>query len=381
LSARYGLDVNPAAYVRDLSIGEQQRVEILKALACDPSILILDEPTSVLAPHEVIALLDIVRSLRDDGFAVLLITHKLGEVFACADRVSVLRRGQLTGTGMIDEFDQKSLLTLMLGERVAEESDPFSNQSASHAGDGFALEGVSLKAADGRVVLHSVDISAKRGELVGVAAVSGNGQAFIGDALLGTGNVLEGKVFLGDKDVSRFSPAERLAHGLAVVPEDPIRDGSVPEMEVRENLSIDGGGSAAKSWLLRPIEIIRRALAVSERSPFPLPGLGRQLGTLSGGNVQRVVLARELSESCRYLLAYYPTRGLDLASTRSVRQRLLDLKDGGAAVLLVSEDLDELRALCDRIVVFYQGSVAGTFARDEVDVMEIGRLMTGGRAS
>lgn len=190
--------------------------------------------------------------------------------------------------------------------------------------------------------------------------------------------MLEGKVFLGDKEVSRLSPAERLSRGLVVVPEDPIRDGSVPEMEVRENLSIAGGGWTGKSWLLRPAEIIKRALSVAERSPFQLPGLNRQLGTLSGGNVQRVVLARELSESCRYLLAYYPTRGLDLASTRSVRQRLLDLKDGAAAVLLVSEDLDELRALCDRIVVFFHGSVVGSFARDEVDVMEIGRLMTGG---
>ena len=377
LSARYGLEVDPVAYVCDLSIGEQQRVEILKALACAPSILILDEPTSVLAPHEVSALLDIIRSLRDDGFAVLLISHKLVEVFDCANRVSVLRRGVLSGTGLLSDFDQKSLLTLMLGERVASESDPISIETIASVGAGLKLQGVSLKTVDGRIAMHDVNLTADLGELVGVAAVSGNGQAFIGDALLGTGNVTEGRVMLGDRDVSALGTAQRLTLGLGVVPEDPIRDGSVPEMQVRENLSISGG-EGTRSWLLRPMEIIRKALAVAERSPFQLPGLTRQLGTLSGGNVQRVVLARELNDGCRYLLAYYPTRGLDLASTRSVRQRLLDLKAAGAAVLLVSEDLDELRALCDRIVVFYQGSVVGSFSREEVDVMEIGRLMTGG---
>ena len=378
LSARYGLEVNPSAYVRDLSIGEQQRVEILKALACDPSILILDEPTSVLAPHEVASLLDIVRRLRDDGFSVILITHKLGEVFACANRVSVLRRGTLSGTGLMSDFNQHSLLTLMLGERAAEEEDPETTGSGTTTNEGFALRNVTFRAADGRLTLREIDIEVRQGEMVGIAAVSGNGQASLAEALLGTGEVVEGSVHIGGADVTRLSVSQRLATGLSIIPEDPIRDGSVADMQVRENLSISGGPGSLRGWILKPSEIVRRAVAAAARSPFPLPALTRRLGSLSGGNIQRVVLARELSEHCVYLVAYYPTRGLDLTSTRAVRQRLLDLKYQGRAVLLISEDLDELRALCDRIVVLHEGVVTGQFPRAEADLMEIGRLMTGG---
>jgi simple sugar transport system ATP-binding protein len=381
LSARYGLEVKPAAYVRDLSIGEQQRVEILKALANDPRILILDEPTSVLAPHEIQNLLDIVRRLRDDGFAVILITHKLAEVFACANRVSVLRRGMLVGTGLMSSFTQRSLLAMMLGERAANEEDPVASGASVDAGDGLALQNLTFKTDDGRISLRNVSMEVRRGEMLGIAAVSGNGQASLGDALLGTGNVVEGDVYIGGHRMTHTSAAKRLAAGFAIIPEDPIRDGSVPEMQVQENLSIIGADSTSKRWLLPPAEIIRRALAAAERSPFPLPSLKRQLGSLSGGNIQRVVLARELNETCLYLLAYYPTRGLDLTSTRAVRRRLLELRADGRAVILVSEDLDELRALCDRIVVLHAGEVMGCFDRDKVDIMEIGRLMTGGDES
>ncbi len=378
LSQRYGLEVRPDAYVRDLSIGEQQRAEILKALSSDPAILILDEPTSVLAPHEVSSLLGIVRRLRDDGFAIILITHKLGEVFACADRVSTLRRGALTGSGLMTDFDQRSLLTLMLGERAADERDPVSTGRNAGVGAGIALKKVTLRSDDGRLVLRGVDLEVQLGEMVGIAAVSGNGQAFLGEAFLGTADMVEGEVHIGGSDVTRRGPAERLAAGFAMIPEDPIRDGSVSEMSIGENLSITAGPGSPRGLIMRPAEVMRRALQAVERAPFPIPSLKRHIGTLSGGNVQRVVLARELNEDCSYLLAYYPTRGLDLTSTRAIRQRLLDFATSGRAVLLVSEDLDELRALCDRIVVLHDGEVVGCFLREEVDLMEIGRLMTGG---
>jgi simple sugar transport system ATP-binding protein len=249
-----------------------------------------------------------------------------------------------------------------------------------HEGAGFGLRDVSFRAADGRLTLRDVTIEAAPGEMVGVAAVSGNGQAYLADALLGTGLITEGDIYIDGRNFTAETVSARLLAGLTIIPEDPIRDGSVPEMIVRENLSISGGPGSPKHWLMRPAEVIRRAVAAAERSPFPLPALTRRLGSLSGGNIQRVVLARELSEHCRFLLAYYPTRGLDLTSTRAVRQRLLDLKYGGRAILLVSEDLDELRALCDRIVVLHEGRVQGSFLREEADPMEIGRLMTGGHA-
>ena len=332
----------------------------------------------MLAPHEVAALLDIVRRLRADGFSVILITHKLGEVFACADRVSVLRRGELAGTGMLRDYDQRSLLTLMLGERAANEEDPETAEAQVQEGAGFELRDISFRAADGRLALRDVSIQVLPGEMVGIAAVSGNGQAYLADALLGTGEITEGDVFIDGRNVTKDSVARRLLTGFAIIPEDPVRDGSVPEMMVRENLSISGGPGHSRSLLMSPTEVIRRAVAAVQRSPFPLPALSRKLGTLSGGNIQRVVLARELSDHCRFLLAYYPTRGLDLTSTRAVRQRLLDLKYNGRAILLVSEDLDELRAICDRIVVLHDGRVQGSFKREQADLMEIGRLMTGG---
>jgi simple sugar transport system ATP-binding protein len=378
LSQRYGLDVDPAKYVRDLSIGEQQRAEILKMLASNASILILDEPTSVLTPHEVEALLDVIRRLRSDGYAIILITHKLREVFACADRVSVLRRGAIVGGGTIGEFDQSSLLSLMVGDRAV---GPVEREElgASFDAAGISLRDVDFQAEDGRLVLQDVSLDIGCGEIVGIAAVSGNGQAGFGDVMLGTGKVVRGSVLLGGTDVSKMSPAKRLESGLALIPEDPVRDGAVPDMSVRENLMITRAEYEGRGkYVLRPGLIARTAAAVFEKSPFSLPAPKRTMGSLSGGNIQRVVLAREMTDHCKYLLAYYPARGLDAASTRSVHEQLLALRARGCAVLLVSEDLDELMALCDRIAVVYHGRIAGEFGRGEADIMEIGRLMTGG---
>jgi simple sugar transport system ATP-binding protein len=377
LSITYKLDVDPGKYVRDLSIGEQQRVEILKMLATNASILIFDEPTSVLTPHEVEALLDIIRRLREDGYAIIIITHKLREVFACADRVTVLRRGSVAGSGPIGGFDQPALLAMMVGDRVVE---PAASAGAGViGGDGLSMYGVTAQAEDGRRVLEDVSLDVSRGEILGIAAVSGNGQSMLGDVFLGTGRLLKGSVALGGVEVTRWSPAARLEAGLAIVPEDPVRDGAVPDMMVRENLMITRAEYEGRGrFVLRPSIIARTAAAVAERAPFALPAAKRQLGSLSGGNIQRVVLARELSDHAQYLIAYYPARGLDVASTRNVHDSLLAIKSRGGAVLLVSEDLDELMTLCDRIAVVYHGRVAGVFSREEADVMELGRLMTGG---
>lgn len=379
LSQRYGLDVDPSKYVRDLSIGEQQRAEILKMLASDASILILDEPTSVLTPHEVDALLDIMRKLRADGYALILITHKLREVFACADRVSVLRRGAVVGSGTIDQFDQASLLTLMVGDRAVGPVEREEYGTAETTAAGICIREATLQGEDGRLLLQDVDLDVACGEIVGIAAVSGNGQQAFGDVVLGTGRMLKGTVALGGVDVTRHAPARRLEAGLALVPEDPVRDGAVPDMTVRENLMITRAQYEGRGrFIIKPSIIARTAAAVASVSPFTVPAPKRIMGSLSGGNIQRVVLARELTDHARYLLAYYPARGLDAASTRAVHEQLLAIRSRGGAVLLVSEDLDELMALCDRIAVVYHGRIAGEFKRDEADVMEIGRLMTGG---
>ena len=377
LSERYGLEVRPHALVRDLSVGERQRAEILKVLASEARILILDEPTSVLAPHEVDSLLDILRHLRDDGFALLLITHKLREVFACADRVTVLRRGEVIGGGPIAGFTSESLLKMMLGERQGA-TEVVEAAPAVARGPGIRLEGVTALGVDGRTALRDVTIDVPAGQIVGVAAVAGNGQAGLADALIGIGKLQAGSIHLGGTDMTHASPARRLEAGLCVVSEDPVLQSAVGAMSVSENLMLTRAHVDGKGSLLKPRRLVAATAALAARSPFPMPAVTRTLETLSGGNVQRVVLVRELQAHCRFLLVYYPSRGLDVASARAVQQMVVDLRDRGAAVLLVSEDFDELAALSDQVVVMHHGHVVGRFNRGAVDPMRVGHLMTGG---
>ncbi len=380
LSDRYGLEVRPNAIVRDLSAGERQRAEILKVLASGARILILDEPTSVLAPHEVDSLLDILRHLRDDGYTILLITHKMREVFACADQVTVLRRGKVIGGGPIAEFTQESLLKMMLGDRE-NQTAPVISPPAAAQGPGIRIEGITTSGHDGRNALRNVSIDVPAGQIVGVAAVAGNGQAGLADVLLGISRLHAGSVTFGATDMTKASPAKRLAAGLCVISEDPVAHAAVGPMSVGENFMLTQGPLDGNGSILRPRRLLAATRAIVDRSPFPMPALKRPLETLSGGNVQRVVIVRELQSHCRFLLAYYPSRGLDVASSRAVQQMLVDLRARGAAILLVSEDFDELQALSDEVVVLYHGEIAGRFGRGSIEPMTVGHLMTGGRTS
>jgi simple sugar transport system ATP-binding protein len=379
LSERYQLEVRPNAVVRDLSVGERQRAEILKVLASGARILIMDEPTSVLAPHEVDSLLGILRHLRDDSYTILLITHKMREVFACADRVTVLRRGKVVGGGLIADFTAESLLKMMLGERQNQVA-PVVSLPAPPQGPGMRIDGVTTNGADGRSALHNVSINVLAGQITGVAAVAGNGQAGLADVLIGIGKLRSGSVHLGAAEVTHASPAKRLEAGLCVISEDPVSHAAVGPMSVRENLMLTRAPLDGKGHFLRPRRLLDATRGIVDQSPFTLPALDRILETLSGGNVQRVVIARELRSHCRFLIAYYPSRGLDVASARSVQKALVELRDSGAAILLISEDFDELEALSDEVVVLYHGEIAGHFGRGSIEPMAIGRLMTGGRA-
>lgn len=377
LSQRYGLAIDPHARVADISVGERQRVEILKLLASDARVLIFDEPTSVLAPQEVDGLLAVLKHLRADGYAVLLISHKMREVFACADRITVLRRGRVVSTGLLGEYTQQRLLEQMLGDRV-QEADAFTAAPGTSLGPGIRIEDVTFEGEDGRAALRGVTIDVPRGHIVGVAAIAGNGQAALSEVLLGLGKLKHGTVHFNGTDVTHRSAGERLASGLGVVAEDPVVQGGVGPMSVRENLMLTRGPFPGKgSVFLALRKVAHTAAAIAERSPFPMPALARQLETLSGGNVQRVVLAREIRDHSQYLLAYYPSRGLDVASSRAVQRLLVAHRDEGAAVLLVSEDLDELMALSDTIVVMRHGAVAGILQRPQFDPHHIGKLMTG----
>jgi simple sugar transport system ATP-binding protein len=380
LSARYGLAIDPRARVADISVGERQRVEILKLLAGDSKVLIFDEPTSVLAPQEVDGLLAVLAKLREDGFAVLLISHKMREVFAVADRVTVLRRGRVISSGPIAEYDEPRLLAEMLGDRVRQ-ADAFVAEPSVARGPGIELRDVSYQGSDGRTSLRGVSLDVPSAQIVGVAAIAGNGQAALAEVLLGIGRPRAGEVLLGGTPVTRLSTSRRLDLGLGIIAEDPVVQGGVGPMSVRENLMLTRGPFPGKGSLLLALRsIARTAASIAERAPFPLPALSRNLETLSGGNVQRVVLARELQPHNHYLVAYYPSRGLDVASSRAVQRSLVARRDAGCAVLLISEDLDELFALSDSIVVMHEGYIAGQFERRDFDARRIGVLMTGGTA-
>ena len=373
----YGLEIDPRRRVGDLSLGERQRVELIKLLLAEARLLIFDEPTSVLAPHEVDGLFRVFAALKDNGYSVLFITHKVREALAVADHVTVLRRGRVEINAPRREFEAESLVAAMVGSGTAgqqhgherprqpcETALEFRNVSTGGETDGRRLDGVSFHV--------------RRGEILGVAGVAGNGQRLLGEALLGLEPVRSGEILLFEQPVSKHSPADALAQGVSIISEDPLADAMVAGMRVDENLLLSGlARDRDEGFWLDPARITEAAERVRAAFPLQMADSGAQVRHLSGGNIQRVMLAGELGQRASVFLAYYPTRGLDVISAESTRGLLLQQRDDGAATVLVSEDLDELLALSDRLIVMYRGRVAGEFTPAVVSLQEIGLLMTG----
>ena len=381
LSDRYQFDIDPRSYVYELSLGERQKVEILKLLLARARFLIFDEPTSVLAPHEIEGLLEVFRRLRADGLAVLFITHKLREVLAVADRITVLRRGAVTASMPAAGATEDSLVGLMLGSGDNADASIVRRTGPSPDGDEAMLDIRSAHVPDpaGRVDLHDLSLKIRPGEVVGVAGVAGNGQVELGEFIVGLRPARSGETRLFRQDAGGWSPARRLAGGLSCVPEDPLLLGSIPAMSVLENMVLierarfAGWGGLSFQWAAA-----RAAIAKTVESfRFTLPALEARAQDLSGGNVQRMVFARELARSPELLVLFYPTRGMDVPSANAAREVMLSHRARGCAVLLVSEDLDELFALSDRLIVMHGGRIVGDFRPDETDAHAIGFLMTG----
>jgi simple sugar transport system ATP-binding protein len=365
---RYGLAVHPDALVRHLSIGERQRVEILKALMAGARLLILDEPTSVLAPQEVDALFAAMRSLRAEGLSMVIITHKLREARAIADRVTVLRGGKVVLRNADPrDLSDPELVEAMVGRSVP----PLPTERAAptgHADPLVELAGVAVT-GEGAVdsALRDIDLAIRPGELVGVAGIAGNGQRELCEVVLGLRAPAAGTVRLGGRPVG--------------VPEDPISDAVVPGLTVLEHMAL-GDLSAAKrglgiDWKRVQAETAER----DQRAQLRMAPSHRQVAELSGGNIQRVVLTRALGGPTSVVVAAYPSRGLDVATTRRTQELLLEQRAAGAAVLVVSEDLDELLAISDRIAVLHDGEIAGVVRPGETDRYEMGQLMLDGAAS
>ena len=382
LSEQYSLQVDPQALVSQLSIGEQQKVEILKLLLSDAHLLILDEPTRVLAPHEAEALFRTLDSLRQDGYAIILITHKLKEVLACADRITVLRHGRVAGSLPRSEASEDRLVAMMFAKELP--SLEVGHPSVRHPSTSPVLElrGVETRGEGAEASLTAIDLSVYPGEIVGVAGVSGNGQKELGDVVLGMIRSANGVKRLFGRDVTNCSVQKMRESGVGFVPENPLAMASVPFMTVLENMALTHTRRYARR---QGLSIDWQAVKTDIDST--LQGLGFSLSlsmlakSLSGGNLQRMVIVREMTHSPRLIVASYLTRGLDAQSTIAARQALLRARDSGAGVLLISEDLEELFTLSDRLIVLYGGRIVGTFRPEETDFYEVGHLMTGAENS
>ena len=381
VSAEHGLEVDPHRRVGDLSMGERQRVELTKLLMADARLLVLDEPTSVLAPHEVESLFRVFSSLREADYSVVFITHKVPEALAIADTVTVLRHGRVVRSSPRSEVDANSLVSMMVGADAPAPTRNSAPPSVSQAETVLEFRGVVTGPPDGRG-LNGVSFEVRAGEVVGVAGVAGNGQEDLGEALLGLAPPSAGEILLFGESANRLTIAEILQKGVGYIPEDALGLALVPEMRVDENLLLGGLlRSAAGGMWLDGAGIRQRAEAGVAGFPIGLAAHGSRVSRLSGGNIQRVLLARELSpersKDCRLLVAYYPARGLDVLTAEAARRLLLERRNSGYGIVLVSEDLDELLALSDRLLVMCRGRVVGEFGPDRVSLREIGLLMTG----
>ena len=377
VSSHYALTVDPGARVSELSIGEQQKVEILKLLLSDARLLILDEPTRVLAPHEVEALLAVLKKLRADGYAIVLITHKLREVLACADRITVLRRGRVSGSLLRSDADETRLLNLMFG-KVIPSLEIGARAPVKANLPALELQGVGTTAEGAETALKDVDFRIYPGEIVGVAGVSGNGQRELADLVLGMKACATGSKVMFGEQVTRESARSMRDRGVCFVPENPLVMASVPFMSVLENMALTHTrryarlGGLGIDWDAVNEDFERSSSALG----FSLP-THAMAKSLSGGNLQRMVIVRETAQLPRLIVASYLTRGLDAQSTIAARRALLQARDNGAGVLLISEDLEELFTISDRIVVLRGGTIVASFRPDETDVFRVGHFMTG----
>jgi len=386
LSRRYDLGIEPKAAVWTLSVGEQQRVEVLRLLHRGARILVFDEPTAVLTPRESAGLMRTLCGLASDGYAVVFISHKLDEVLAVADRITVLRRGRTVAATTPAETDRHTLARLMVGRELAalvehpEEEPP----EAVHPGEPvLEVTDLVVDGDHGLPAVNGISLRIREAETLGVAGVAGNGQRELAEAITGLRPVVGGRIAIGDRDVTDESPATIAQLGVAHIPEDRLATGLIGGLDLAENtiLRTYARPPLAQGPLLRPDAIAAFADGLIADYDVKAPGRSAKVSTLSGGNQQKLLLARELAGEPRLIVAVHPTRGVDVGATATIHRLLREQRARGAATLLISEDLDELLALADRITVLYGGRVMGTVMAAAADRDHLGVLMAGGYGS
>ncbi|WIB62603.1 ABC transporter ATP-binding protein [Curtobacterium sp. MCBD17_040] len=379
ISEHFGFDVDPDAKVEDLPVGVQQRVEIIKALSRDASVLVFDEPTAVLTPQETDELMSIMRQLREAGTAIVFITHKLREVREVADRITVVRLGRVVGEAS-PTASNAELAALMVGRSVELVVD---KAPATPGADALVVRDLTVTDAAGHVLVDDLSFSVRRGEILAIAGVQGNGQTELTEAILGLETVHAGTITLDGRDITDASVKKVLDAGVGFVPEDRQEDGLVAEFSIADNLILDRTSSSefASAGTIRSAERDRFADDKIAEFDVRTPSRTTAVGRLSGGNQQKVVIARELSRDLRLFVAAQPTRGIDVGSIEFVHKRIVAARDQGVPVIVVSTELDEVVALADRIAVMYRGTIIGIVPadtpRDVLGLMMAGELPAG----
>jgi simple sugar transport system ATP-binding protein len=375
LAQSYGLKVEPEAYVWQLSVGEQQRVEIIKALYRGASIIILDEPTAVLTPQEVNDLFVTLRRMTQEGHGLVFISHKLHEVMAISDRITVLRDGQMIGTRPAKGVTRDDLVAMMVGREVK----PLAPQQLQPGAVCLEIRGLRAMGDRGTEALRGIDLDVHANEIVGIAGVSGNGQRELAQCLAGLRKTSAGSILLDGQEITHASLLERMTAGQAYIPEERMRDGAIREFSVQENLFLRDHAAPqyTNGIFLNFAKMAARTREVIAEYSVKTPRIDTPLKNLSGGNIQKLIMARELSRLPKVLIAAQPTRGVDIGATEYIHQRLLEQRASGTAILLISEDLDEIRTLSDRIAVMYEGQIIGIVRRGEASVEQIGLMMAG----
>lgn len=376
LSAQFSLKVDPKALVGDLPVGIQQKVEIIKALYRGARVLILDEPTAVLTPQEVVELFDVLRVLTDQGMAAIMITHKLKEVLAIADRISVMHQGRMVGTVTPQEADEAKLAEMMVGRKVILQVE----KEIAHPG-ALVLDVENLTVIDERrqQVVAGVNLTVQAGEILGIAGVQGNGQTELVEAITGLRNITTGKIKILGQDLTNAAPRAIIEAGVGHIPEDREKHGLVKNYFLTDNMALC-------TYYQEPFAagVVMQRPAIDAQADRLIPAFDVRpanpkatAGTLSGGNKQKVIIAREMSRGAKLLIASQPTRGVDVGSIEFIHKQIIAARAEGLGVLLISAELDEILALCDRVAVMFQGSIIATLSIEVATREQLGLLMAG----
>lgn len=380
LAELYGLGVDPDAYIWQLSVGQQQRVEIIKALYRGAALLILDEPTAVLTPQEVDDFFVTLKQMADEGHALIFISHKLHEVIAFTNRVTVLRDGRNVGTVATADTSKNDLAELMVGRELS--FDPHRPEVELGA-PRLQIKNLSTLSDRETPALRGIDLHISAGEILGIAGVSGNGQPELAQVIAGLRPATGGSVIVDGEDVTGQTPKQLIDRGIAYIPEERNRDGMISDFNVAENLIMRDIEQEpySKNTFLNFKAIDEKSGELVQQFDVKTPSIDTPMKNLSGGNAQKVILARELSRRPRVLIAAQPTRGVDIGATEYIHDLIIGQRDTGTATLLISEDLDEIMALSDRIAVIFQGEIMGIIEREDAVPEEIGLMMAGEAAA